>query len=95
MPYVTVWIDPDEACEDCRALDDLRGAVAEALKLARDGDVLGVVRVLSAAQPDSTAMRERDKERELAKLYEDWLLCPMPRPDFLTFAHKRRKHSAV
>ena len=95
MPYVTVWIDPGEACDDCRALDDLRGAAAEALRLARDGDTLGVVRVLSAVQPDSIATRERDKERELAALYEAWRSEPAPRPDFLTFAHKRRKHSAV
>ena len=95
MPYVTVWIDPDEACDDCRALDDLRGAAAEALRLARDGDALGVVRVLSAVQPDSIATRERDKERELAKLYDAWLLYPLPRPEFLTFAHKRRRHTAA
>ena len=95
MPYVTVWAEPEEACEDCQDLDDLRGAAAEALKLARAGDVLGVVRVLSAVQPDSIARAERDKERELAKLYEDWLLHPLPRPEFLSWAHKRRRHTAA
>jgi len=82
--------------------DELENELAEAERLAREAmaairasDTALALDILAKIAPDRVAEKERKKEEELAALFTLWKAEPAPRPDFLTFAHKRRKWSAV
>ena len=94
MPYVTVWIDPEDG-GDCDKCDEAREAAIHAQDLAKEGDMLGVIRALSVIAESEDARKERLRETEARELYKAWLKVPAPRPDFLTYAHTRRKHTAA
>lgn len=95
MPYVEVWVDSVECDGDCQYGEKAETAMVEALEKLREGDQLGAIRILGEATDDKKVQAERQKEKELTGLYKGWLDLPMPRPDFLTFAHSRRKHTAA
>lgn len=38
--------------------------------------------------------REVEKECEAARLYSEWRALPIPRPEFLTWAHSKREKTA-
>jgi hypothetical protein len=69
--------------------------MCKALEQLREGDQLGAIRTLGEAVEDRTVTQEREREKELAELYRQWQALPQPRPEFLTFAHGRRKLSAA
>lgn len=94
MPYVEVWIEDPECSGDCRRAEKAHEAMEIALERLREGDHIGAIRTLGSATGDHLHRREADKEKELANLYSSWLKQPIPRPEFLTFAHKNRKLSA-
>lgn len=93
MPYV--WIDDHECDGFCDRAIDLGEAAKEALAFLREGDTLNAIRTLGKATRDEASETERRKEEELRQLYQDWLEQPRPRPEFLTFAHTRRKATAA
>ncbi|MFD0979277.1 hypothetical protein [Tropicimonas aquimaris] len=67
----------------------------ETIQMLRDGQVDDAIRKLELAIDDKAARREAEKENELRGLYHLWLAEPKPRPEFLSFAHSKRKASAV
>lgn len=95
MPYVQVWVDLEEFKGDCEFGTKAHDAMVDSLKKLRDGDHLGAIRILGEVTGDRVTKSEREKEKDLAALYAAWLDEPAPRPDFLTFAHHRRKATAA
>lgn len=97
MPYVEVWVE-DPACNgDCHRAEKAQEAMEDALEQIRSGDHLGAMLTLGKATGDTQLRREaeKEKEKELVNLYSSWLKQPIPRPEFLSFAHKHRKLSAT
>lgn len=93
MPYVKVWVDDCEG--GCVAAERLGEVARAALNMLRSGDQLGAIRALGEAVGDPRAKREKACELEVARLYSEWHALPQPRPEFLTFAHSRRKFTAA
>jgi len=92
-------------CCCCDMQDDLAAAESELFQIRVDltavladlrrGDINAAIRALVAIAPDKGAELEKKREEELFALFSAWREMPMPRPEFLTFAHKRRKWSAA
>lgn len=89
-------------CEMESKIDDLESELADALAMIkqavgfiRGGQTQDAMHRLLSVCGDEEAERVRKKEAELSDLLDDWRKQPAPRPDFLTFAHKRRKWSAT
>lgn len=61
----------------------------------KNGQTAQAIIRLNRLSPDPDVEREKKKETELADLLGQWQKLAVPRPDFLTFAHKRRKWSAA
>ena len=95
MPYVEIWVDEECCSGECETGERLREAAETALGMLRDGDQLGAIRELGAAVNDKQWNAEAEKEKELINLYFDWLSQEKPRPEFLVFAHSRRKLTAA
>ena len=90
MPYVNVWVDdPYDCCPKCKKLDD---EIRDALKFLRDGENDKASQLLGIAVNDESAIKRQKIDNELASIYSDWLR-QVPRPDFLTFAHRIRKET--
>jgi hypothetical protein len=66
-----------------------------ALDKLRAEDVAGAILLLAEAIDDPVLKRERQKEAELSRLLDEWRAVDGERPDFLTFAHHRRKATAA
>jgi len=90
MTIVEVGVDCDGTCD---VAEELRASISEAVRHLRDGDSESALTELLAVAPDAMARRDRQRNAEFAHLYADWLKCDPPRTDFLTWAHKRRKHT--
>ena len=87
-------------CCDCGGGDyprdeDLQAELRRALAALRDGDTAKAETILGEACGDIVSENRRRKDAELADLMGEWIKLPQPRPEFLTFAHKRRKWSLV
>lgn len=76
-------------------LSDMRQQVRDALYDLKIGDVRAATARLNRIAPDPDLEKERKAEAELNDLFGQWRSLPSPRPDFLTFAHKKRKWSAT
>lgn len=76
-------------------LAEITAEVREAVAALKDGQTSQAITRLSRLAPDPDLEREQKKETELADLLAQWQKLALPRPDFLTFAHKRRKWSAT
>lgn len=93
MPFVSVWIDPSDI--DDPAAERRLEKMTAALTALREGDSEAAVAILSSEASDKQLQREKAKEREFRRLYDEWHALPMPRPEFLTFAHSKRTETRV
>lgn len=73
--------------------DDFHEALQDSLNALRENAFDKAEGIIEDALKDDPLRCEIEKERELALLLDEWRGLPMPRPDFLTFAHSKRKWS--
>lgn len=93
MPYIEVYVDDCDG--DCAHANKADEAILDALKAIRSANYESAIAILGEACDDPQIKAQNAKERELSDLRKAWRACENPRPDFLTFAHHRRKLSAA